>query len=209
MFFEEGWVPLSEVTTEVFRRLQGMQAAGDVPDGQGEPLGPLLAVSVWDICDACTKVGVTASDGTVIPASKDLVAWADPRDLSNEHINLRDGTVGSSQLPNEAGKLQTLVELQVRYGPFLSMPVVIPINNFQSSLTFLEEEVKSQRVNDDAVRGAAKTIIQMNDAEGLLTRDIARRKLGSALSRRKFKLAWGLAARHRPTLALPSRWDGL
>ena len=31
MFFEEGWVPVSEVTSEVFRRLQAMRA--DLPAG--------------------------------------------------------------------------------------------------------------------------------------------------------------------------------
>jgi len=208
MFFEEGWVPLSEVTAEVFRRLQAMQVAGNVPDGQGGLL-PVLALSVWDICDACSKIGVTGEDGTVIPASKDLVAWADPRDLSNEHINLLVGNIGSTQLQDDEGKAPTLEELRLRYGPFLNLPVVLPVNNFQSSLTFLEEEVKNHDPGDEQVLNAAKAILTMVKNAEMVTRELARTKLGAALSRRKFKVAWSLAAQHHPALAAPNRWTGL
>lgn len=207
MFFEEGWVPLSEVTSEVFRRLQGFQAAGLLSAGTG--LTGVLAVSVWDICDACTKIGITGADGNVIPASKDLVAWADPRSLSNEHVNLVAGTVGSTTLPGGDGTVPGRDALLLRYGPFLNLPLVIPINNFQSSLTFLEEEVKNEDPKDEAVVNGARTILQMVKDGQLVTRDIARTKLGSGLSRRKFKNAWALAARHAPDLAAPNRWTGL
>ena len=208
MFFEEGWVPLSEVTSEVFRQLQGLQAKGQMGSGQ-DGLQTVLAISVWDICDACTKIGVTGPDGTVIAASKDLVAWANPRDLSNEHVNLMAGNVGSSTLPDDSGKLPTPDELRLRYGPFLNLPVVIPVNNFQSSLTFLEEEVSGNPEKDEAVITGARTIIGLVDAGGPVTREIARSKLGSALSRRKFKLAWSLASQHRTDLIAPNRWIGL
>ena len=208
MFFEEGWVPLSEVTSEVFRRLQGFHAAGAIKNHKG-PLSPILALSVWDICEACAKIGVTGPDGTVVPASQDLVAWADPRNLSNEHIDLTQGSVGSSKLADAQGNVATLDVLKLRYGPFLTLPVVIPINSFQSSLTFLEEEVCNQSPQDDATVKAAKTIIEMLDSGALLTREIARAKIGAAVSRRKLKAAWALAAHHRPNLAEPNRWGGL
>ena len=208
MFFEEGWVPLSEVTSEVFRRLQAMQAAGALGDAR-DGLTATLAISVWDICDACTKIGVTGGDGAVIPASKDLVSWADPRDLSNEHLHLVAGTVGSSSLPDAQGNRPAPEAMALRYGPFLNLPVVVPVNNFQSSLTFLDEEVQGQPARDEAVVAAARAILQMLDAGDLVTREIARNKLGAALSRRKFKMAWGLASQHRPDLAAPNRWQGL
>lgn len=208
MFFEEGWVPLSEVTAEVFRRLQAMQVAGNVPDGQ-DGLLPVLALSVWDICDACSKIGVTGGDGTVIPASKDLIAWADPRNLSNEHVNLLVGNIGSTQLQDDEGNTPTRDELRLRYGPFLNLPVVLPVNNFQSSLTFLEEEVKNHDPRDEQVLNAAKAILTMVKNAERVTRDIARSKLGASLSRRKFKVAWSLAAQHHPDLAAPNRWTGL
>ena len=204
MFFEEGWAPLSEVTSEVFRRLQALKAAGEIEGG----LKGTLALSVWEICDASTKIGVTAEDGSVIPASKDLVAWANPVELSNEHVNLRVGTVGSSTLPGEDGAAPGQAELVARYGPFLNLPVVIPVNNFQSSLTFLAEEVKAQSPKDEVVIDAARKIIAMAKA-GLVTRSVASEKLGAKLSRRKFKLAWAMAARHQPELAAPNRWEGL
>jgi hypothetical protein len=208
MFFEEGWVPLSEVTSEVFRRLQAIKAAGALDPGQGE-LGVVLAISVWDICDACTKIGVTGGDGTVVAASKDLLAWADPRALTNEHVDVTVGTVGSSTLPDEDGKTPSPEALRLRYGPFTNLPVVLPVNNFQSSMTFLEEEVKGNPAKDSLVVQGARTIIQMVDGDGLVTREIARAKLGASLSRRKFKLAWAMAAQHRPFLASPNRWQGL
>jgi len=208
MFFEDGWVPLSEVTSEVFRRLQGFHAAGAIPGHKG-PLTPILALSVWDICEACAKIGVTGPDGAVVPASTDLIAWADPRSLSNEHIDVTQGSVGSSKLPDAEGNVPTLDELKLRYGPFLTLPVVIPINSFQSSLTFLEEEVCKQNPRDEPTVQAARTIIEMKDSGALLTRDIARTKLGASVSRRKLKAAWALAAHHRPDLALPNRWAGL
>ncbi len=206
MFFEDGWVPLSEVTSEVFRRLQALQSAGKMGAGG---LTSTLAISIWDICDACTKIGVTGPDGTIIAASKDLVAWADPRVLSNEHVHLVAGTIGSTDLADESGKPPSRETLMLRYGAFLNMPVVIPVNNFQSSLTFLEEEVVGEGKADKAVSEAARAILKMLDAGGLVTREIARVKLGSALSRRKSKLAWGLAAQHKPELAAPNRWQGL
>lgn len=207
MFFEDGWVPLAEVTSEVFRRLQSLQAAGN-PGAQGA-LATTLAISIWDICDACTKIGVTGADGTVVAASKDLVAWADPRNLSNEHLHLMAGTIGSTSMPDDTGQPPSREALIRRYGPFLNMPVVIPVNNFQSSLTFLEEEVSGQAAGAAEITDAARTIVTAVDAGDLVTRDIMRAKLGSGLSRRKFKLAWGLAADHRPDLAAPNRWQGL
>ena len=207
MFFEEGWVPLSEVTSEVFRRLQALQVEGTVSAPKG--LTSTLAISIWDICDACTKIGVTGPDGTVIAASKDLVAWADPISLSNEHLHLVAGTIGSTSLPDDTGAAPTRDALTLRYGAFLNMPVVIPVNNFQSSLTFLEEEVEAAGKPDPAITEAARTILAMLDAGDLVTREILRVKLGSALSRRKFKTVWALAAQHRPELAAPNRWQGL
>lgn len=208
MFFEEGWVPLSEVTAEVFRRLQGFAAEGPIA-GADKGLGGILAISVWDICDACTKIGATGPDGTVVPASKDLLSWADPRNLSNEHVDLTVGSVGSSSLKDDTGAVPSRDALALRYGPFLNLPLVIPINNYQSSLTFLEEEVKGHDARDPELLRAAQVIIKMSDGEGLLTREIARRTLGSGVSRRKFKFAWALAAQHRPELAAANRWAGL
>lgn len=208
MFFEEGWVPLAEATSEVFRRLQGFVAT-DKMVAPKAGLSEVLAISVWDICDACTKIGVTGNDGIVVPASKDLVAWADPRNLSNEHLNLRAGNVGSSELTDDAGEAVSQATMITRYGPFFGLPVVIPINNFQSSLTFLEEEVTGQPDRDDMVVEAAKVILTMRKTGDFLTREIARVKLGASLSRRKFKMAWALAAQHAPDLAEPNRWNGL
>lgn len=206
MFFEEGWVPLSEVTSEVFRRLQVMQAAGKL--GAGGLTEP-LAISVWDICEACSKIGVTGADGNVIPASKDLVAWADPRSLSNEHLHMVAGTIGSTSLKDDSGAVPTRDMLALRYGGFLNMPVVIPVNNYQSSLTFLEEEAGAQAAEDQKVSDAAQTILHTIDAGELVTREIMRTRLGASLSRRKFKMAWGLASDNRPELAEPNRWQGL
>ncbi len=207
MFFDEGWAPVSDVTAEVFRRLQGYQAAGKVHEGYAG-LRELLAISVWDICDASTKVGATGADGTVVSASKDLMAWADPRELSNEHVDLMIGSVGSSSLAPEGGEAVTREELTLRYGPFLSLPLVLPVNNYRSSLTFLEEEVANSP-RDDEVVNAAKVILTMRSGGQLLTRDTARAKLGSTLTRRKFKLAWALASQHHEELAAPNRWLGL
>ncbi len=207
MFSEEGWVSLAEVTAEVFRRLQGLHADGKVVDVKGG-LSPVLAISVWDICDTASKIGVTGPDGTVIAASKDLVAWADPRELTNEHVNLAVGSVGSTTLADKSGNLPSREELALRYGPFLSLPIVIPVNNYQSSLTFLAEEV-AKPTRDEEVVNAARTILQSVDEGALVTRETMRQKLGASLSRRKFKLAWALAAQHRPELAEPNRWQGL
>ncbi len=208
MFFEEGWVPLSEVTSDVFRRLQTIKAAGEMGNPQAS-MQATLAISVWDICDASTKVGVTGPDGVVVPASKDLIAWADPEDLSNEHMNLREGSVGSSTLPDEDGKRPSVDALRLRYGPFLTLPVVLPTNNVQSSMTFLAEEVKNERADDETMIEAARAILQMVASGALVTREIARAKLGASLSRRKFKQAWALAARKHPDLRAPNRWIGL
>ncbi|MDJ0826381.1 MAG: hypothetical protein QNJ16_12825 [Rhodobacter sp.] len=208
MFFEEGWVPLSEATAEVFRRLQALKAAGGIGEGQGS-LKLILAISVWDICDASTKVGVTAADGTVIAASKDLVAWADPRELFNEHLSLQAGSVGSSPISDAEDKAPSEAELKARYGPFLNLPVVIPVNNFQSSMTFLAEEVSGNPSKDEEIVNGARTILKMVDGGELVTREIARTALGATMSRRKFKLAWAIAAQHRDHLSAPNRWLGM
>ena len=208
MFFEEGWVPISEASGEVFRRLQVMQGKNQI-EGTDAGLRAILAVSVWDICDACTKIGVTGGDGTVIPASKDLVAWADPRNLSNEHICLIEGTVGSSRLTEAEGGEADPATMALRYGPFLNLPIVIPVNNYQSSMTFLEEEVSNEAEGRKIVAEAAAKIEAMVQAGGLVTREIARSALGASLSRRRFKLAWALASDRVPDLVAPNRWQGL
>jgi len=209
MFFEDGWVPLSEITGEVLRRLQALRAKAPAGETQTKGLSQDLAISVWDICDAAPKIGVTGPDGAVIPASKDLVAWADPMALSNEHVDLRQGNVGSSSLPDADGHLPDPAELAARYGTFLHLPIVMPINAFQSSLTFLEDELAAQKTRDEAVIEVARAIVARLDSGALLTRDIARREIGAAISRRKFKLAWAIAAQNRPALSAPARWVGL
>jgi len=208
MFFEEGWVPIAEATSEVFRQLQALQGKGRIEVGT-DGLRAMLAVSVWDICDACSKIGVTGGDGVVVPASKDLVAWADPRNLSNEHINLVDGTVGSSTLTAAEGGGQDSAAMALRYGPFLNLPIVMPVNNYQSSLTFLEEEVTGQSDGAEAVDAAAGKIVAMVESGKLVTREIARTALGASLSRRRFKLAWAVASDRLPDLKTPNRWQGL
>ncbi len=112
-------------------------------------------------------------------------------------------------MPGDDGNLPTRDALALRYGPFLNLPLVLPVNNFQSSMTYLEEEVKGYDPKDSEVVRAAKAVIEMADGNGLATREIARKKLGAALSRRKFKQAWALASLHRPDLAAPNRWAGL
>ncbi|MDF0600727.1 hypothetical protein P1J78_08295 [Psychromarinibacter sp. C21-152] len=208
MFFEEGWVPLSEVTGDVFRRLQVLQSEGRIGKGHGS-LRAVLSVTVWDICEATAKLGVTGSDGTVIAASRDLVAWADPTQLFNEHLNLQIGNVGSSDLLDAHGELPDAETLAGRYGPFLNLPVVIPINTYQSSVGYMAEEVGGDLTTDTALIDGAKTILSMAEGGALLTRETARAKIGTALSRRKFKLAWAMAAAKRPELNKPNRWLGL
>ena len=205
MFFEEGWTPIAEITAEVFRRLQVLAAQEHDGKPPRKGIASDLAISVWDICDAATKIGVTGPDGEVIPASKDLVSWANPISLTNEHLNLRIGNVGSTTLDPVPG----IDELRARYGSFLHLPVVMPVNNFQSSLTFLEEEIRDQRSKDPEVIAVAKKLLEWVDNGSLLSRDIARSELGGKLTRRKFKLAWALAAQHKPDLNAPRRWEGL
>lgn len=207
MFYEEGYLPLASVTGEVFRRLQAYRTQGVIAE-MDRGLQPHLTTTIWDICDASQKIGVTASNSTFIEASKDLVAWADPRSFSNEHVDLQIGTVGSSQLTGEDGKSRSREDLQFQYGGFLSLPVCVPANSVQSSLSFLEEQVR-QPLRDQEVVNAAKTILQMVKDGELVTREIAKSKLGAGLSRRKLKLAWALAADHHPPLAEPNRWAGL
>ena len=43
----------------------------------------------------------------------------------------------------------------------------------------------------------------------VVTREIARARIGTALSRRRFKLAWAIAATKVPDLKAPNRWQGL
>ncbi|MEL7117147.1 MAG: hypothetical protein AAGP08_16450, partial [Pseudomonadota bacterium] len=128
--------------------------------------------------------------------------------LSNEHIDLTVGSVGSSRLPGENGKMRTREDLHFQYGGFLSLPVCIPSNSFQSSLTFLEEQVR-QPLRDDEVINAARTILHMVKDGEMVTRPLATERLGAALSRRKMKLAWALAADHHAPLAVPNRFLGL
>ncbi len=208
MFFEEGWTPLSEITADVFRRLQVLRADKKIGRGQGS-LGAILAVSVWDICEATTKLGATAPDGTVVSASKDLVLWADPTNLSNEHVNLRTGSVGSTELPDAHGELPDTETQIARYGPFLNLPLVIPINTYQSSVGYMAEEVREDLSQDTALIDGARTILSMVEAGELVTREIAKVRIGTALTRRKFKLAWAMAAAKRPDLKTPNRWQGL
>lgn len=207
MFFDEGWVPMAEATAEVFRKLQELKDAGKIHESH-KGLSSLLAISVWDICDASIKVGATLSNGVMITASKELVAWADPTALSNEHIDVRVGTIGSATMPDDSGTLADAETLTQRYGPFLGLPIVVPENNFKSSLTFLEEEA-AKPAHDDEIVQAARKLLGMVKAEQLVTREIARNKLGATLSRRKLKIAWAMAAKHAPDLTKPNRWVGL
>ena len=207
MFYEEGWIPLSEVTSEVFRKLQALQADNKIGKGQGN-LRSVLAISVWDFLEGATKLGATGPDGEVVEASRDLAAWADPTALQNEHIDLQVGSVGSSALPDDSGAAPDEAARRARYGPFLSLPVVIPINSFQSSIGYLPEEVSGDVSADETLMSGARTILAMAEA-GLVTRELARARIGTALTRRRFKLAWAIASAKRPELKKPNRWLGL
>jgi len=208
MFFEEGWIPLSEVTQEVFRKLQALKAAGKIGKGQGN-LRSVMAISIWEFLDAATKLAVTSPGGDAVETSRDLVAWADPTALQNEHIQLQAGTVGSSTLPGEDGKVPDDTARRLLYGPFTNLPIIIPINSYQSSLGYLENEVSEDVTEDTALLESARLILAMVDAKELVTREIARSRIGTKLGRRKFKLAWAIAAAKAPDLKQPNRWLGL
>ncbi|MEM1386287.1 MAG: hypothetical protein AAF748_00725 [Pseudomonadota bacterium] len=208
MFFIEGWVPVSEVTLEVFRKLQGLHVDGKIGKGHGS-LKTVLGISVWEILDGATKIGATGPDGIVVDASRDLTAWADPTALMNEHINLQRGTVGSSRLPGEDGKVPEPTLQAQRYGAFYNLPVVIPVNSYQSSLGYLAEEVKDDASEDEGLREGARTILTMVQKGDLVTREIARARIGTGLTRRRFKMAWAIAAAKVPELRAPNRWTGL
>jgi hypothetical protein len=207
MFYEEGYMPLAQAASEVMGRLQALQAKGAVCDlSQG--LGPHLAVTLWDICETAGKITVTSPNGTMIDASKTLVAWADPLAFSNEHVDLRIGSVGSSTLPGADGAPRSREDLVFEYGGFLSLPICIPESSFQSSLTLLEDYV-AQPLADAEIEAAAQSILSFVDTKPFVTRALAREWLGMSISRRKLKLAWGIAARHHLPLAEPGRWRGL
>lgn len=208
MFFEEGWIPVSEVTQEAFRKLQALKAANKIGKGHGN-LRSILAVSMWDFLDGATKLGVTAPDGSAVEASRDLVAWADPTALQNEHVDLQAGSVGSSQLPDEHGAVPDEAARRALYGPFMNLPIAIPVNSFQSSIGYLEEEVKEDVTEDAALLEGARLILAMVEAKELVTREIARSRIGTKLTRRKFKLAWAIASAKAPELKRPNRWMGL
>lgn len=208
MFFIEGWVPVSEVTLEVFRILQGLQVGGKIGKGHGS-LKTVLAVSVWEMLDGATKIGATTTDGIVVDASRDLTAWADPTALMNEHMDLQMGTVGSSSLPDAKGNPPDRAEQALRYGPFYNLPIVIPVNSYQSSLGYLAEEVKDDATEDQALLDGARMILTMVQKKELVTREIARARIGTALTRRRFKMAWAIAAAKAPELKAPNRWSGI
>lgn len=208
MFFEDGWIPLSEITADVFRRLQTLKTDGKIGKGQGD-LGSILALTVWDICEATTKLGVTAPGGNVVSASRDLVMWSDPTGLANEHVHLQTGSVGSSDLLDEHGDLPGGDALIARYGAFLNLPLVIPVNAYQSSIGYMPDEVREDLTQDRALIDGARTILSMVESGEMLTRELARSRIGTSLTRRKFKLAWSMAAAKVPELKNPNRWIGL
>jgi hypothetical protein len=196
MFFEEGWISVADVTREVADRVQSFHAAqGGALPGDAEILAE-VALSVWEICDAATKAAVTAPDGQVVQASKALLEWDDPRKLWNPHLDLRLGNIGSAA----AGET-TLEALRARYGAFLHLPMILPLNGVQSSLTFLEEELRDKPERDEETLKVAAGIVTAAQDGQLMTRGIARRGIGANISRRKFKIAWALACDHHPALA--------
>ncbi len=196
MFFEEGWTSIADVTHEVTERVQRFHA-GRVKDGTPLPgkdaMRSDIAISVWEICDAATKAGVMTQTGLMVPASKLLLTWHDPRKTHNAHIDIRRGVVGSSPdlKPEEA---------QSRYGAFLYLALAVPTNGVESSLTFLDEELADQNPRDPKVVDTAKMILGEVKAGRMVTKPMMREKAGNGISRRKFKLAWALAAEAHPPL---------
>ncbi|MBV0910886.1 hypothetical protein [Anianabacter salinae] len=196
MFFEEGWTTVADVTDEVTERVQAFHAAraqGGTALPTADVMQTDIAISVWEICDAATKVGAMTPTGLMVPASKLLLAWHDPRKMHNRHIDLRQGVVGSSPDADRA-------EAQSRYGAFLYQPLAIPTNGVESSLTFLDEELTSQSTRDPIVVDTAKMILAEVKAGALVTKRMMRQKAGNAITRRKFKIAWALAAEAHPPL---------
>lgn len=199
MFFEEGWASIADVTAEVRDRVLAFHARA--AEEAGKPLSTKrvladTAISVWEICDAATKAGVTTADGALVPASKALLAWEDPRRLWNRHVDLRAGTVGSGA----AAAGTPPEEMTGTYGPFLYLPLCVPLNGVESSLSFLEEELRQQSQRDEEMLTVAAKIIAAAEAGRTMTRQIARQTIAGSLSRRKFKLAWALATDKRPEL---------
>ncbi|RMD90047.1 MAG: hypothetical protein D6811_11235 [Alphaproteobacteria bacterium] len=208
MFFEEGWAAIADVTAEVTERVEAFHARANAQSG-GAPVPRKavledVAISVWEICDAATKVGVTTAAGTLVPASKRLLDWEDPRRLWNRHLDLRLGNVGSAPIPGV-----TDAELRARYGAFLHLPLAIPENGVESSLSFLDEELANKEANREAELEVAARIVAAFDAGQTLTRRLARAEFGAKLSRRSFKMAWAAAMDVRPALAAdPDQGEG-
>lgn len=200
MFFDEGWAALADVTAEVTERVMAFHAraaqqAGRPPVSRQTVLED-VAISVWEICDAATKVGVTTPAGVLVPASRRLLEWEDPRRLWNRHLDLRMGNVGSAPIPGI-----TEAERVARYGAFLNLPVAVPENGVESSLSFLEEELAQKDATREAELEVAARMVAAFDAGQRFTRRMARADYGASLSRRSFKRAWAAAITVRPALA--------
>ena len=70
MFFEEGWSALSDITAEVITRVQSFYAGQADAAGEERPSDKKMladiAISVWEICDAATKVGAVSPEITIV-----------------------------------------------------------------------------------------------------------------------------------------------
>ena len=181
MFAPSGWISLYEVfylISAIFRE------KGRI--GQYEFTGDENFEVTWLFIQEAPEVAVCLPNGTALPASRALVLPENPYDNLNEHIDLMIGTVGSAHSPRQQKVPISREELQLRYGPFLHLPIIFQQQDFDDFFDELDKApehfldsyppatAKTDSVEDLSPRRLADEIVALFDSNALTKFDDAK-----------------------------------
>lgn len=212
MFYQDGWVPLCDVAAEVRRR---NDEALDITseDASRDPSLRLQVweaysgaiLSIWEILDNASEIAVLLPNGVVAKASRQLVEWDGTDRLSNSHLQIFIGTVGSA-IPEAADEEVGKDLANIRYGPFLGLPILLPQECWEIAAGLRDASYAPPDQNTRITYvEVARQIIAAHDADKGLRKSDLKEQLASTWSARRFERSWAIASQERPALSKPGR----
>lgn len=216
MFFIKNWASVRSVTLALQRRkrqeFQEKTRNQELDFEERQRLYQLeyieTVTEAWEIFERANRRAILLPNGSTVDVDQDIFNWPGINSLSNHHIDLTKGTVGSSDLNNDADDPYTIEARRELYGPFLGFTVLVPKNLLEYAKGKVDErgEPSNKRVPiSQSPNDVAKAIGASIDIGEKLTKTEYRETFAPNISVRAFETAWKIAVEQHPELAKPGR----
>ena len=214
MLISERWISLRQVFEELEEFISHKEPSGDLFEQVSE-----TRKLTWDFCDRASGVRVYNTDGTTTKVPKSIVEppscvvrrsgqapkVLDERSVAsqNDHVNLRDGRLGSGRKFEEIVTHSDGSQTHHEYGPYFGKPIVFARKEFVAFL--LKVKHGDELVPHKSIAKIAAAIVQAYDDGKLTSRKWAEENIAPSATAGLFDTAWRTAAEERPEISRSGR----